>query len=230
MAAIGVVIAACTTAVDATTTSSIDAETGTTTTTIVDEPSLPVTTQIDAPAPSADEALPLPITPAQQEGPFYPVETLADQDNDLTVVAGLDGAPTGNVLILQGRLLTGGGAPVEGGVVEIWQVDSQGIYLHPGDPRTDDRDPYFQFSGRATVAADGTWTFRTIDPGYYEPRPRHIHVKVRLDDEVVLTTQIYFSNDPSAAGIDPLLVAAIGPGTDGEGIPVLIAEHRIVLP
>ena len=157
MTAIAVITAACTTAVDTTTTSSIDAGSGTAATSATGgETSLPVTTQIAPPVSSPDEALTLPITPAQQEGPYYPVETLADQDNDLTVVASLGGAPTGNVLILQGRLLTGDGAPVEGGIVEIWQVDSQGIYLHPDDPGTDDRDPYFQFSGRATAAADGT--------------------------------------------------------------------------
>lgn len=187
----------------------------------------PTTTDTLPPIP--EDELPLPATPAQQEGPYYPVEKLDDRDNDLTVVADIGGTPAGNVLILEGRLVTTDGVPVEGGVIEIWQVDSAGIYLHPDDPKTADRDPNFQFYGEAVAAADGSWSFRTIDPGYYEPRPRHLHVKVRLDGDEVLTTQIYFSNDPDAAGLDELLVASIGEETDAAGATVLVARHRIVL-
>ena len=168
-------------------------------------------------------------TPSQQEGPYYPVERLDDQDNDLTVVEGLNGSPSGNVLVLEGSLVTTDGDPIANGQVEIWQTDSNGIYLHPADPGVADRDPYFQGSGVATTGEDGAWSFRTIDPGYYEPRPRHIHVKVHVDGRPVLTTQIYFADDPQAAGIDERLVASIEQGSDADGNPVLVAEHTLVL-
>jgi protocatechuate 3,4-dioxygenase beta subunit len=174
-------------------------------------------------------SVPLDATPSQQEGPYYPVEKLDDRDNDMTQVEGLDGTAAGNVLLVEGRLLTTAGDSVNGAVVEMWQTDSNGIYLHPQDPGTDDRDPFFQFYGEAITDSDGSWRFRTIDPGYYEPRPRHLHVKVKTGDEVVLTTQIYFSDDPQAGGLDPLLVAGIGSGTDEDGAEMLVAEHVIVL-
>ena len=168
-------------------------------------------------------------TPSQQQGPYYPLERFDDQDNDLTVVDGLDGSSSGSVLVLNGVLLTTEGEPVEGGIIEIWQTDSNGIYLHPDDPGIADRDPFFQGSGMATAGADGSFSLRTIDPGYYEPRPRHIHFKVHVEGQDVLTSQIYFADDPQAAGIDERLVATIGRGTDEDGNAVLVAEHRIVL-
>lgn len=184
------------------------------------------TTSVAAVLPAPGE-LPLAPTPAQQEGPYYPVDRLADQDDDLTVVEGLDGVATGEVLVLSGTLLTTEGEPVAGAVIEIWQTDANGIYLHPADPGLADRDPYFQGSGTASVADDGTWEFRTLNPGYYESRPRHIHVKVHVDGVPVLTTQIYFDDDAKAAGIDELLVAHVT--NAGSGQPAAIATHRLVL-
>ena len=175
------------------------------------------------------ERIPLSATPSQQEGPYYPVQRFDDQDNDLTVIDGVDGSAAGNVLMLSGTLLTTDGAPVVGGVVEIWQTDANGVYLHPRAPGVADRDAFFQGSGAATTATDGSWSFRTIDPGYYEPRPRHIHVKVHVDGQEVLITQIYFSDDAQADAIDERLVADITNDIDDQGAPVLVAEHRIVL-
>ena len=59
------------------------------------------------------------------------------------------------------------------------------------------RDPNFQYWGKAVTAADGTFSFRTIVPGAYAPRPAHIHFKVWVDGQVRLTSQIYFANYPS---------------------------------
>ena len=223
--ALSLLVAACSSTEPTTTTAAPATVAPTTTAAIGDE--MVTTTTLEA---IVEEPLPLPPTPSQQEGPYYPVERLDDNDNDLTVVEGLSGTPSGNVLVLTGTLVTTEGAPVQGGAVEIWQTDANGVYLHPGDPGVADRDPYFQGTGVATVAADGSWSFRTINPGYYEPRPRHIHVKVFVDGQETLTTQIYFSDDPQAAGIDERLVATIAPGTDDGGNPILIADHRFVLP
>ena len=186
-------------------------------------------TVVEAP-PTTDAALtPRPPTPSQQEGPFYPVELPPDSDADLTQVEGTAQTALGSVLLLDGVLVATSGEPIAGAVIEIWQTDHQGIYLHPGDPGLPRRDQSFQGYGQAVTASDGTWAFRTIDPGYYEPRPRHIHFKVLIDGSEHLTSQIYFADDPQAAGADERLVATIAPGVDEGGNQVLLAQHTVVL-
>ncbi|MEJ2757650.1 MAG: hypothetical protein P8046_04120 [Anaerolineales bacterium] len=108
---------------------------------------------------------------------------------------------SGNVLVLTGRVLNVNGDPVEGAAVEIWQTDANGIYDHPGDSSTASRDMGFQFYGTSVVDPDGNYAFRTLRPGKYEPRPPHIHVKVRVNGAVVLTTQLYFSDTGNAGGL-----------------------------
>jgi protocatechuate 3,4-dioxygenase beta subunit len=106
-------------------------------------------------------------------------------------------APTaqGEALLLTGRVLDVNGNPVPGAAVEIWHTDAEGIYDHPGDRSTNERDRGFQFYGTSITGADGVYAFRTIKPGQYEPRPRHIHVKVKRDGAEILTTQFYFPED-----------------------------------
>lgn len=143
-------------------------------------------------------AAPLEPTPAQTEGPYYPTRKPAETDADLTRI-GAGPAARGNVLALKGRVLDTGGAPVAGARVEIWQVDHQGIYLHPGDPRLAKRDLAFQAYGEALTDATGGFAFRTIDPPAYEGRPRHIHAKITPPGGPTLTTQFYFKDDPTLA-------------------------------
>lgn len=123
----------------------------------------------------------------------------------------------GAVMILSGRVLDVNGSPLEGAVVEIWQTDASGVYDHPGDSETASRDQGFQFYGAAVADENGAYAFRTIRPGKYEPRPPHIHFKVRLNGNVVLISQFYFTdtgNDGGlGAGADQLLVALV-PGGD----------------
>lgn len=108
---------------------------------------------------------------------------------------------SGQVLVLSGRVLDVNGDPVEGAAVEIWQTDANGIYDHPGDSSTASRDMGFQFYGTSVVDAQGNYAFRTLRPGEYEPRPPHIHVKVRVNGAVVLTTQLYFSDTGNGGGL-----------------------------
>ena len=128
------------------------------------------------------------FTPSQGEGPYYTVEKPADRDNDLVALAGATGTPVRKILDFGGRLYDGAGMPVAGAAIEIWQTDSSGVYLHPNDPGTSRRDANFQFYGEAVTEEDGSYSFRTLYPGYYEPRPRHIHVKVKVDGQEMLTT------------------------------------------
>jgi protocatechuate 3,4-dioxygenase beta subunit len=136
-------------------------------------------------------------TPAQTEGPFYPVELPADHDADLLVNGALrysQGQPAwveGTVSDLEGR-------PVRGAVVEIWQCDQQGHYHHPGDGNRADRA--FQGFGRVAVDGQGGYRFRTIRPVAYGGRAPHIHVKVKLAARELLTTQLYVRGDTGNAG------------------------------
>lgn len=169
------------------------------------------------------------FTPSQQEGPYYTVEKPDDRDNDLVAFAGAAGSPEGQELYLSGIVYDANGLPIEGITIEIWQTDANGAYLHPNDPATASRDPDFQFYGEAVTGADGVYSFRTILPGLYEPRPRHIHVKVKLDGQELLTTQFYFAGEIDLQGDDKAMLIATAPAEDDAGNPILIGERDIVL-
>ena len=174
------------------------------------------------------------------EGPYYPAELdrPSDRDSNLLLLSGSPVVATGEPVLLRGQLLDVDGSAISGAVIEIWQADSQGIYLHPDDPRTDARDPYFQSFGEVTTDASGTWTFRTIRPAVHEDRPQHIHLKVHHGQREVLTTQIFFAGDPRIDQ-DPLLaeldrdlasvVVSAEPGTDDEGQQISEARHTLVV-
>jgi protocatechuate 3,4-dioxygenase, beta subunit len=135
-------------------------------------------------------------TPAQTEGPFYPVELPADRDNDL-LRNGTQSYSRGEPAWVEGRITDLDGQPVRGAQIEIWQCDHAGHYHHPGDGGR--ADPAFQGFGRVTVGADGAYRFRTIRPVPYTGRTPHIHVKVRLGRHELLTTQLYVAGEPGNA-------------------------------
>ncbi len=133
------------------------------------------------------------LTPAQTEGPFYPVAFPEDSDHDL-LRNGVVDYPEGQSAWLEGVVTDPAGRPLAGAVVEIWQCDHAGHYHHPGDGgKADNR---FQGFGRVTVAADGRYRFRTIRPVAYGGRTPHIHVKVKMGMRELLTTQVYVADDP----------------------------------
>jgi protocatechuate 3,4-dioxygenase beta subunit len=131
-------------------------------------------------------------TPADYEGPFYPITKQLDIDNNLTQVKGQAGVAKGDILNLSGIVVNTKGEPLTDITIEIWQTDPQGRYKHPGDSTPGERDPYFQYWGAAVTDKDGTFFFKTVLPGAYEPRPAHIHYKVLKEGKVILTSQIYF--------------------------------------
>ena len=131
-------------------------------------------------------------TPADYEGPFYPITKQLDIDNNLTQVKGQAGVAKGDILNLSGIVVNAKGEPLTDITIEIWQTDPQGRYKHPGDSTPGERDPYFQYWGAAVTDKDGTFFFKTVLPGAYEPRPAHIHYKVLKEGKVILTSQIYF--------------------------------------
>ena len=161
-------------------------------------------------------------TPADYEGPFYPVTRQDDIDSDLIHVKGMTGVAQGDILNLSGRIVNTRGEPQEGLVIEIWQTDPQGRYKHPGDSTPGARDPNFQYWGAAVTASDGSYFFKTIVPGAYHPRPAHIHYKVLKDGKLILTSQIYFTKpaegakSPSLTGQMELQTVALKPTAKGE--------------
>ena len=131
-------------------------------------------------------------TPAQTEGPFYPVVLPDDTDFDLLAHGKLR-YTRGTATWLAGAVTDTTGRPLRAAVVEIWQCDQQGHYHHPGDGGS--ADPAFQGFGRVVAGSDGAYRFRTIRPAPYNGRTPHIHVKVRLAQRELLTTQLYVEGD-----------------------------------
>ncbi|MBI3555953.1 MAG: hypothetical protein HY074_06805 [Deltaproteobacteria bacterium] len=137
-------------------------------------------------------------TPAQTEGPFYPVKDQDDKDDDLTLVRGRTNRARGQVAYIGGIVSDENCRPVPGALVEIWQACASGRYNHPGDENTAPLDPDFQYWGRALTDGNGEYRFRTIVPGAYPAdtdwmRPPHIHYKVHRKGYHELTTQMYFA-------------------------------------
>ncbi|MGB5830973.1 MAG: protocatechuate 3,4-dioxygenase [Thiohalocapsa sp.] len=129
-------------------------------------------------------------TPQQMRGPFYPDRMPLDQDNDLTRL--MDGDPSqGEITDLTGRVLDLDGTPIKDALVEIWQCDANGRYIHRGDEAGRPRDPGFQGYGKTRTGSDGGYRFRTIKPVPYPGRAPHIHVAVTAPGRKPLVTQLY---------------------------------------
>lgn len=150
-------------------------------------------------ASAADAATP---TPEQTEGPFYPqpADRPADTDGDLVRLEGAVREAGGEVLHLEGRVLSRSGQPLAETPVEIWQCDVNGRYHHPRDGGAASRDPGFQGFGRVLTDAQGRFRFRTIRPVPYTGRTPHIHARVGRADGSWLTAQIYVAGDSGNAG------------------------------
>jgi protocatechuate 3,4-dioxygenase beta subunit len=139
-------------------------------------------------------------TPAQTEGPFYPDHLPLDRDNDLVLIEPGQKPAGGEVTHLSGRVLSPAGQPLRGVTVEIWQVDSHGVYLHSRSGNTErGRDALFQGLGRFETNAAGEYRFRTIKPVPYPGRTPHIHFKIKRGDRDLLVTQCYIKGDPRNA-------------------------------
>ena len=135
-------------------------------------------------------------TPALTEGPFYPDKLPLDTDNDLIIVNNSVTPAVGEITHLTGRVLDASGSPIKDVVVEIWQVDAKGVYIHSADSGKRQRDTNFQGFGRFTTDSKGGYRFRTIKPVPYPGRTPHIHVKVKKGDREILTTQIFVNGHP----------------------------------
>ncbi|MFT4940833.1 MAG: protocatechuate 3,4-dioxygenase beta subunit [Paraglaciecola sp.] len=140
-------------------------------------------------------------TAKQVEGPFFPTHKKVDEDADMTSVAGNAGKAAGENLLVRGRVLDTNGNAVANALIDIWQADKNGRYLHEDAPETSPLDQNFQYWAKIKTAEDGSYSVKTIKPAKYAAeedwqRPPHIHFKVAKRGMRELTTQMYFANEP----------------------------------
>jgi len=136
------------------------------------------------------------LTPILELGP-YPVmkyRNQADHDIDLTTIKGNKGIAKGKQLLLSGIVSDENCKPIQGAVVEIWQANHFGKYHHEFDNKGEE-DPNFQGWGQAITNEKGEYKFKTIVPGLYAKRTRHIHFKISKRGFHELTTQLYFDGE-----------------------------------
>lgn len=149
-------------------------------------------------------------------GPAFGRIAVAPGDHDLTRQH--VGEPLGERIIITGRVLDGDGRPVRRTLVEIWQANSAGRYVDPGDDHPAPLDPNFTGAGRCLTDDEGRYRFVTVKPGAYPWRnrrnawrPAHVHFSL-FGPELAsrLVTQMYFPGDPLMAS-DPVLLSISDP-------------------
>jgi protocatechuate 3,4-dioxygenase, beta subunit len=128
------------------------------------------------------------------EGPFYPDKLPLDTDNDLLIINNSITPSVGEITHLSGRALSASGEPLRNALIEIWQVDNKGSYIHKDGENTGGRDSQFQGYGRFLTDSKGQYYFRTIKPVAYtlqgQFRAPHIHFAVARNGKRILTTQM----------------------------------------
>jgi protocatechuate 3,4-dioxygenase beta subunit len=155
--------------------------------------------------------LPIPESLSELTGPVYGHEAVGEFDADLTKNTRVNGEPLGERIIVAGRVVDEDDHPVANTLVEIWQANSAGRYVHDVDQHDAPLDPNFLGAGRCVTDANGRYEFRTIKPGAYPWRnhhnawrPNHIHLSLFGASFVSrLVTQMYFPGDPLFA-FDPI--------------------------
>ena len=151
----------------------------------------------------------LPHTLSELTGPVFGEDYVDELDHDLT--RGHAGEPLGERIIVTGRVTDRDGRPVRSTLIEIWQANAAGRYVHEVDRHPAPLDPNFSGAGRCLTNDDGRYRFVTVKPGAYpwknHPnawRPAHIHLSLfgrAFTNRLV--TQMYFPGDPLFA-YDPI--------------------------
>jgi protocatechuate 3,4-dioxygenase, beta subunit len=141
--------------------------------------------------------------------PVYGYREIGETDADLTRQH--TGEPLGERIIVSGRVLDEDGRPVRNTLVELWQANAAGRYVHVVDNHPAPLDPNFTGAGRTLTDDEGRYRFVTIKPGAYPWRnhdnawrPAHIHFSLFGESFLSrLVTQMYFPADPLCA-FDPM--------------------------
>jgi protocatechuate 3,4-dioxygenase beta subunit len=134
-----------------------------------------------APTPACDDGDD--PTPAQTEGPYF-------TPNSPQRASLLEDGVGGQRLVIAGTVLATDCRPVQRALIDFWQADDAGEYDNQG----------YRLRGHQFSDAKGGWRLETVVPGIYTGRTRHLHVKVQAPNRPVLTTQLYFPDEPGNAG------------------------------
>jgi protocatechuate 3,4-dioxygenase, beta subunit len=179
--------------------------------------------------------VPLAHTLAEITGPLFGHEAVRPLDHDLTRNAVVNGEAIGERIIVTGRVVDARGNPVRNALLEIWQANACGRYIHRSDQHDAPLDPNFSGTGRVLTDHNGEYTFTTIKPGAYPWknhenawRPAHIHFSVFGESFLQrLVTQMYFPGDPLLP-LDPIYNSI----PDAKGRERLIAayDHSVTQP
>jgi protocatechuate 3,4-dioxygenase beta subunit len=150
---------------------------------------------------TSSSAEPEDLTPALTEGPYFKVSS--PERTSL-----VDATTPGTRLTLTGRVLTADGQPVGKALLDFWQADASGEYDNAG----------YTLRGHQFASADGRYQLVTVIPGLYPGRTRHLHVKVQAPNGPVLTTQLFFPDEPQNSLdsiFNPKLVLSVKDAPDG---------------
>ena len=146
-----------------------------------------------------------PTSISEETGPVFGQDMLGPLDNDLILNFASAGAQAqGPRIEVFGQVLDENGQPVRGALIEVWQANAGGRYRHRNDGYLAPLDPNFGGCGRAITGEDGSYSFRTVQPGPYpwpnggnDWRPAHIHFSLFGHSFAQrLITQMYFEGDP----------------------------------
>ena len=151
----------------------------------------------------------LPHTLTELTGPLLGEGRVTEATADLSVQP--DGEAQGQRIIVHGQVRDSDSRPVPHTLIEVWQANAAGRYLHRWDRHDAPLDPHFTGVGRVLTDADGRYRLTTVRPGAYpwgnHPnawRPAHIHFSLFGRAFVQrLVTQMYFPDDPLFA-YDPI--------------------------
>lgn len=177
----------------------------------------------------------LPRTISEMTGPGPALSAIAREDSDLTRNSGTDGVAIGERIIVTGRVLDERGDPVSNTLIEIWQANAAGRYIHRADEHDAPIDPNFLGMGRCLTNRSGEYTFLTVRPGAYpwlnHPnawRPAHIHFSLFGSSfKSRLVTQMYFPCDPLHE-LDPIFNSI--PDEDARDRLIARYEHDVTQP
>lgn len=158
--------------------------------------------------------LPIASQLADLASPAYGHQNVGPLDHDLTKNGAKNGEPIGERIVVTGQVLDEEARPIPNTLIEIWQTNAAGRYIHKVDQHDAPLDPNFFGAGRCVTDAEGRYRFYSIKPGAYpwgnHPnawRPMHIHMSMfghSFDQRLV--TQLYFPGDP-LLDLDPIYLA-----------------------
>ena len=135
-------------------------------------------------------------TPRQTSGPFYPLELPLDDDNDLTVVDGASVGATGDIIHVTGVFSASTVRPLKAPGSSCGRLTRLAVTITRSIPAAARSTRASKASATRSHPADGGYRFKTIRPGLYPGRARHLHFAVLAPDGRELVTQMYFAGEP----------------------------------